>query len=319
MRHNDAMMKLGTSDLTVSPLCLGGNTFGWTANEQESFEVLDAYAAAGGNFIDSADAYSHWIPGNSGGESETILGNWMKARGNRDSIVIATKLGMLPGYTALTAENIATSVDNSLRRLQTDYIDLYYAHKDDPDTDQLETMTAFDALVKAGKVRNIAASNYSADRLQSALDVADANGLTKFVALQNLYNLVERGAYEGALRDVVARNNLVSLPYYSLAKGFLTGKYRVKGETESGRAAGAEVYLDTNGPKVLAAMDTVAAAHGVSLTTIALAWVAAQPTIATPIASARVVSQLPDLLAMASITLSESELRQLDEASAVTA
>ena len=310
------MMKLGTSDLNVYPLCLGGNTFGWTANEQESFEVLDAYAAAGGNFIDSADAYSHWIPGNSGGESETILGNWMKARGNRDSIVIATKLGMLPGFTALTADNIATAVDNSLRRLQTDYIDLYYAHKDDPDTDQLETMTAFDALVKAGKVRNIAASNYSADRLQSALDVADANGLTKFVALQNLYNLVERSAYEGALRDVVARNNLVSLPYYSLAKGFLTGKYRVKGETESGRAAGAEVYLDTNGPAVLAAMDTVAAAHGVSLTTIALAWVAAQPTIATPIASARVVSQLPDLLAMSSVTLTAAELELLDVASA---
>jgi aryl-alcohol dehydrogenase-like predicted oxidoreductase len=309
-------MKLGTSDLNVYPLCLGGNTFGWTANEQESFEVLDAYAAAGGNFIDSADAYSHWIPGNSGGESETILGNWMKARGNRDSIVIATKLGMLPGFTALTADNIATAVDNSLRRLQTDYIDLYYAHKDDPDTDQLETMTAFDALVKAGKVRNIAASNYSADRLQSALDVADANGLTKFVALQNLYNLVERSAYEGALRDVVARNNLVSLPYYSLAKGFLTGKYRVKGETESGRAAGAEVYLDTNGPKVLAAMDTVAAAHGVSLTTIALAWVAAQPTIATPIASARVVSQLPDLLAMSNVTLTAAEIDLLDAASA---
>lgn len=308
------MMKLGTSDLNVYPLCLGGNTFGWTANEQESFEVLDAYAAAGGNFIDSADAYSHWIPGNSGGESETILGNWMKARGNRDSIVIATKLGMLPGFTALTADNIATAVDNSLRRLQTDYIDLYYAHKDDPDTDQLETMTAFDALVKAGKVRNIAASNYSADRLQSALDVADANGLTKFVALQNLYNLVERSAYEGPLRDVVERNNLVSLPYYSLAKGFLTGKYRVKGEIESGRAAGAEVYLDTNGPAVLAAMDTVAAAHGVSLTTIALAWVAAQPTIATPIASARVVSQLPDLLAMTSVTLSSDQLSLLDSA-----
>lgn len=308
------MMKLGTSDLNVYPLCLGGNTFGWTANEQESFEVLDAYAAAGGNFIDSADAYSHWIPGNSGGESETILGNWMKARGNRDSIVIATKLGMLPGFTALTADNIATAVDNSLRRLQTDYIDLYYAHKDDPDTDQLETMTAFDALVKAGKVRNIAASNYSADRLQSALNVADANGLTKFVALQNLYNLVERSAYEGPLRDVVERNNLVSLPYYSLAKGFLTGKYRVKGEIESGRAAGAEVYLDTNGPAVLAAMDTVAAAHGVSLTTIALAWVAAQPTIATPIASARVVSQLPDLLAMTSVTLSSDQLSLLDSA-----
>lgn len=312
------MMKLGTSDLNVYPLCLGGNTFGWTANEQESFEVLDAYAAAGGNFIDSADAYSHWIPGNSGGESETILGNWMKARGNRDSIVIATKLGMLPGFTALTADNIATAVDNSLRRLQTDYIDLYYAHKDDPDTDQLETMTAFDALVKAGKVRNIAASNYSADRLQSALDVADANGLTKFVALQNLYNLVERSAYEGALRDVVERNNLVSLPYYSLAKGFLTGKYRVKGETESGRAAGAEVYLDTNGPKVLAAMDTVAAAHEVSLTTIALAWVAAQPTIATPIASARVVSQLPDLLAISNVTLTAAEIALLDAASAPT-
>ena len=319
MRHNGPMMKLGTSDLNVSSLCLGGNTFGWTADEAESFEVLDAYVAGGGNFIDSSDAYSYWIPGNSGGESETILGNWMKARGNRESIVIATKVGMLPGYTALSAENIVTAVDNSLRRLQTEYIDLYYAHKDDPDSDQLETMTAFDGLVKAGKVRNIAASNYSADRLQSALDIAGANGLTTFVALQNLYNLVERGAYEGALRDVVERNNLVSLPYYSLAKGFLTGKYRVKGETESGRAAGAEVYLDTNGPKVLAALDAVAAAHGVSLTTIALAWVAAQPTVATPIASARVVSQLPDLLAMASVTLNETELRQLDEASTVTA
>ncbi len=315
MRHNGAMMKLGTSDLTVSPLCLGGNTFGWTANEQESFEVLDAYVAGGGNFIDSADAYSHWIPGNSGGESETILGSWMKSRGNRESIVIATKVGMLPGYTALSAENIVTAVDNSLRRLQSDYIDLYYAHKDDPDTDQLETMTAFDGLVKAGKVRNIAASNYSADRLQSALDVAGANGLTKFVALQNLYNLVERAAYEGPLRDVVERNNLVSLPYYSLAKGFLTGKYRAKGETESGRAAGAEVYLDTNGPKVLEAMDVVADAHGCSLTTIALAWLAAQPTVATPIASARVVSQLPDLLAMSSVTLTRDELSLLDAAS----
>jgi aryl-alcohol dehydrogenase-like predicted oxidoreductase len=316
MRHNGAMMKLGTSDLTVSPLCLGGNTFGWTANEQESFEVLDAYVAGGGNFIDSADAYSHWIPGNSGGESETILGNWMKARGNRESIVIATKVGMLPGYTALSAENIVTAVDNSLRRLQSDYIDLYYAHKDDPDTDQLETMTAFDGLVKAGKVRNITASNYSADRLQSALDITCANGLTKFVALQNLYNLVERAAYEGPLRDVVERNNLVSLPYYALAKGFLTGKYRAKGETESGRAAGAEVYLDTNGPKVLEAMDVVADAHGCSLTTIALAWLAAQPTIATPIASARVVSQLPDLLAMSSVTLTPDELSLLDAASA---
>ena len=316
MRHNGPMMKLGTSDLNVSSLCLGGNTFGWTADEAESFEVLDAYVAGGGNFIDSSDAYSYWIPGNSGGESETILGNWMKARGNRESIVIATKVGMLPGYTALSAENIVTAVDNSLRRLQTEYIDLYSAHKYDPDSDQLETMTAFDGLVKAGKVRNIAASNYSADRLQSALDIAGANGLTTFVALQNLYNLVERGAYEGALRDVVERNNLVSLPYYSLAKGFLTGKYRVKGETESGRAAGAEVYLDTNGPKVLAALDSVAAAHGVSLTTIALAWLAAQPSVATPIASARVVSQLPDLMAMASVTLTEAELRQLDEASA---
>jgi len=313
------MKKLGSSDLNVFPLCLGGNTFGWTANEAESFEVLDAFSAASGNFIDSADAYSHWIPGNSGGESETILGNWMKARGNRESIVIATKLGMLPGYTALTAENIVTAVDNSLRRLQTDYIDLYYAHKDDPDTDQLETMTAFDGLIKAGKVRYIAASNYSPERLQSALDIAGANGLTKFIALQNLYNLVERGAYEGALRDVVERNNLVSLPYYSLAKGFLTGKYRVKGETESGRAAGAEVYLDSNGPKVLDALDAVAASQGVSVTTISLAWLAAQPTIATPIASARVVSQLPDLMAMASVTLTESELSQLDEASAVTA
>jgi len=313
------MIQLGSTDLNVHPLCLGGNVFGWTADEASSFEVLDAYAAAGGNFIDTADAYSHWVPGNKGGESETIIGNWMASRGNRDSMIIATKVSHLPELTGLAPETIKQGLEDSLRRLQTDRVDLYYAHYDDPQTPQAETLGAFDSAIRDGKVRYIGASNFTAERLQSALDTSDSNGFARYSVLQNHYNLVNRGEYEGALRDVVASNGLVSLPYYSLASGFLTGKYRVKGETESGRAAGAEVYLDSNGPKVLDALDAVAASQGVSVTTISLAWLAAQPTIATPIASARVVSQLPDLMAMASVTLTESELSQLDEASAVTA
>ncbi len=309
------MIQLGSTDLIVHPLCLGGNVFGWTADEASSFEVLDAYAAAGGNFIDTADAYSHWVPGNKGGESEAIIGNWMASRGNRDSMIIATKVSHLPELTGLAPETIKQGLEDSLRRLQTDRVDLYYAHYDDPQTPQAETLGAFDSAIKDGKVRYIGASNFTAERLQSALDTSDSNGFARYSVLQNHYNLVNRGEYEGALRDVVASNGLVSLPYYSLASGFLTGKYREGSVVEGARAKGAGRYLDECGLAILAVLDSIAAAHGVSVTAVSLAWLAAQPTVATPIASARVIEQLPDLLQMTGLELSPSEL---DELSAVS-
>ena len=309
------MIQLGSTDLNVHPLCLGGNVFGWTADEASSFEVLDAYAAAGGNFIDTADAYSHWVPGNKGGESEAIIGNWMASRGNRDSMIIATKVSHLPELTGLAPATIKQGLDDSLRRLQTDRVDLYYAHYDDPQTPQAETLGAFDSAIKDGKVRYIGASNFTAERLQSALDTSDSNGFARYSVLQNHYNLVNRGEYEGALRDVVASNGLVSLSYYSLASGFLTGKYREGSVVEGARAKGAGRYLDERGLAILAVLDSIAAAHGVSVTAVSLAWLAAQPTVATPIASARVIEQLPDLLQMTGLELSPSEL---DELSAVS-
>jgi aryl-alcohol dehydrogenase-like predicted oxidoreductase len=316
MRQNVPMIRLGSSDLTVHPLCLGGNVFGWTADESSSFEVLDAYAAAGGNFIDTADAYSHWVPGNSGGESETIIGKWMASRGNRDSMVIATKMSHLPALSGLAPATIRQALDDSLRRLQTDRIDLYYAHYDDLETPQADTLGAFDSAIKEGKVRFIGASNFTAERLQSALDTSDSLGLARYVVLQNHYNLVNRGEYEGALRDVVERGGLVSLPYYSLASGFLTGKYREGSVVEGARAKGAGRYLDERGLTILAALDRISAAHGVSVTAVSLAWLAAQPTVATPIASARVVEQLPDLLQMTDLQLTEAELDELGRVSA---
>ncbi len=310
------MIQLGSTDLNVHPLCLGGNVFGWTADEGSSFEVLDAYAAAGGNFIDTADAYSHWVPGNKGGESETIIGNWMASRGNRDSMIIATKVSHLPELTGLAPATIKQGLDDSLRRLQTDRVDLYYAHYDDPQTSQAETLGAFDSAIRDGKVRYIGASNFTAERLQSALDTSDSNGFARYSVLQNHYNLVNRGEYEGALRNVVASNGLVSLPYYSLASGFLTGKYREGSVVEGARAKGAGRYLNERGLNLLAALDLIAAAHGVSVTAVSLAWLAAQPTVATPIASARVVEQLPDLLQMTDLRLTQAELDELSRVSA---
>ena len=316
MGQNVPMIRLGTSDLLVHPLCLGGNVFGWTADEASSFEVLDAYADAGGNFIDTADAYSHWVDGNSGGESETIIGRWMAARGNRDSMIIATKVSHLPPLIGLAPATISQGLDDSLRRLQTDRIDLYYAHYDDLDTPQADTLGAFDVAIKDGKVRYIGASNFTAERLQSALDTSDSLGLARYVALQHHYNLVNRAEYEGELRDVVAKNSLASLPYYSLASGFLTGKYREGSVIEGARAKGAGRYLDERGLTILAALDRISAAHGVSVTAVSLAWLAAQPTVATPIASARIVEQLPDLLQMTDLHLTESELVELSRVSA---
>ncbi|MCW2879594.1 MAG: aldo/keto reductase [Sphaerisporangium sp.] len=311
------MRRIDKSDLTVFPLCLGGNVFGWTADRDASFAVLDAYHEAGGNFVDTADSYSAWIPGNRGGESETIIGEWMAERGNRDSMVVGTKVGQQPGAKGLSAANIRTSAEGSLRRLGTDRIDLYYAHSDDRDTPLEETLTAFDDLVREGKVRHIGASNYDADRLKEALAVSEHLGLARYVALQQHYNLVERDKYEGRLEEVVARHGLSSVPYFALAKGFLTGKYRPGVSVDSPRAGGAAPYLQTErGRQVLEALDKVATAHGAEPATVALAWLLTRPTVAAPIASARTPEQVPALVAAADLVLAPEEVRLLDEASA---
>jgi aryl-alcohol dehydrogenase-like predicted oxidoreductase len=311
------MTTLGSSGIEVSRLCLGANVFGWTADADTSFAVLDAYTAAGGNFVDTADSYMWRIPGNSGGESETIIGDWMAARGNRDDVVVATKVGSLPTRKGLAPANISAACDDSLRRLRTDHIDLYYAHRDDPDTAQDETLDAFDALVRAGKVRAIAASNFSADRLRSALDISRRDGLASYVALQPHYNIVEREEFETALQPVLEAEGLVCVPYYGLAKGFLTGKYRDSGSAvDSPRAEGAREYLDDRGRAVLAVLDEIAAGHDVPVAAVALAWLAAQPTVATPIASGRTTEQLADLLPVLDLKLTDDEVRLLSHVSA---
>jgi aryl-alcohol dehydrogenase-like predicted oxidoreductase len=312
-----SLRQLGSSDLQVFPLALGGNVFGWTADEAQSFAVLDAYAAAGGNFIDSADVYSAWADGNSGGESETVIGNWMKSRGNRSDIVIATKVSQHPEYPGLSGDNIKAAADASLRRLGTDWIDLYFTHFDQPDVPVEEIIGALDELVKAGKVRAIAASNISPERLRASLEFSDREGLARYVALQPHYNLVSRHTYEGELQDIASRGGLASVPYYALAAGFLTGKYRPGTSVDSPRAAGAGKHLQSErGVRVLAALDAVAAAHDVPVATVALAWLAAQPTVVAPIASARTPEQLPALLGVAGLVLTEDELGRLSEASA---
>jgi aryl-alcohol dehydrogenase-like predicted oxidoreductase len=310
------MVKIGSSDLEVTRLCLGGNVFGWTADRDTSFAVLDAYVAAGGNFVDTADSYFWRAPGNSGGESESLIGEWMAARGNRDAVVIATKVGSWPERKGLSAKNIAEAVDDSLRRLRTDHIDLYYAHRDDPDTAQEETADAFDALVRAGKVRAIGASNFTAERLRSALEISARDGLASYVALQPHYNLMEREDYENALAPLVESGGLACMPYYALAKGFLTGKYRPDTRVESERSEGALAYLDDRGRAVLAVLDEIAAGHGVPVPAVALAWLTAQPTVTAPIASARNPEQLAALLPMLDLQLTDDELRLLSHVSA---
>jgi aryl-alcohol dehydrogenase-like predicted oxidoreductase len=311
------MAKISSTDLDVYPVVLGGNVFGWTANEEESFAVLDGYAAGGGNFIDTADVYSAWAPGNSGGESETILGRWIASRGRRAETIIATKVGKHPHFQGLAAKTVRAAAEQSLQRLGTEYIDLYYAHADDEQTPLEETLGAFDGLVREGKVRYIAASNYTAPRLAKALAVSDREGFARYVALQQHYNLMERREYEGELAELVAREGLSSIPYFSLASGFLTGKYRPGAKVQSQRAQSAGAYLNDQGLKVLAALEEVATTHHVAMATIALAWLAAQPTVVAPIASARTTEQLPDLLRVSEVKLSEAELRKLSEASAL--
>ncbi|MEW2161397.1 aldo/keto reductase [Streptomyces sp. NPDC007084] len=312
-----SLRKLGSSDLEVFPLSLGGNVFGWTADETQSFAVLDAYTAAGGNFLDTADAYSAWVDGNEGGESETIIGKWLKARGNRADVVIATKVSQHPAYPGLSGANIKAAADASLRRLGTDHIDLYYTHYDKTEVPVEEIIGALDELVKAGKVRHIAASNISPERLQESLEFSDREGLARYVALQPHYNLVARDTYEGPLREVASRAGLAAVPYYALASGFLTGKYRPGTTVDSARAAGASKHLETErGQRVLTALDEIAEAHNTAVPTVALAWLAAQPTVAAPIASARTVEQLPALLGVADLSLTDAELSRLTEASA---
>jgi aryl-alcohol dehydrogenase-like predicted oxidoreductase len=304
---------LGTSDLSVFPLNLGGNVFGWTADRQVSFDILDEFTGAGGNFVDTADGYSAWVPGNTGGESERIIGEWQQQRGNREDIVIATKVSQHPDFRGLSASNIAAAADASLERLRTDHIDLYYAHFDDESVPLEETVTALSALVDAGKVRYLGISNYSAARIKEWFAIVEAKGLHRPVALQPHYNLVER-SYEGDLRAIAERQDLAVLPYYSLASGFLTGKYRRDTTVDSPRASGAQAYLDQHSA-LLPVLDSVAATHGVSVATISLAWLRSQPTIVAPIASARSVDQLPDLLASAVVELSAEELDALSDAS----
>lgn len=311
-------VRIGQSELAVAPLSLGANVFGWTADRDASFAVLDGFVAGGGDFVDSADGYSAWVPGNSGGESETIIGEWLAARGSRDGLTIATKVSTHPEYPGLAAENVRAAAEASLGRLQTDRIDLYYAHFDDAETPLEETVAAFSGLVDAGKIRAIGVSNYSADRIVEWFQIARAGGYHLPVALQPHYNLLERDFETNGLRAVAETEQLTVFPYFGLAKGFLAGKYREQSAAQaadaSPRAGQAIGYLDDHGRSVLAALDAVAEKHGVEVATVSLAWLRQQPTIGGPIASARSADQLPALLASMELDLSSAELASLTEA-----
>ncbi|MFI0454317.1 aldo/keto reductase [Actinomadura sp. 6N118] len=311
------MGHIGNTDLEVRPFALGGNVFGWTADRDGSFAVLDAYTEGGGNFVDTADGYSAWVEGNSGGESETVIGEWIRARRNRDDVVIATKVGAHPRFRGLKADTIKRAAEESLRRLGTDHIDLYYSHFDDPETPVAETLGALDQLVREGKVRYIAASNFTAERLAESLSHSEAEGIAKYVAFQPHYNLVSRDTYEGELAETVQANGLAALPYYALASGFLTGKYRPGQKVESARAGMAAEYLASErGQRVLTALDQVAGEQNAEIATVALAWLKSRPTVVAPIASARTVEQLGPLLAVADVDLTSGQIALLDDASA---
>ena len=308
--------RIGRSDLHVQPFCFGGNVFGWTANESMSFRLLDAFVDHGFDFIDTADVYSVWVEGHKGGESETVLGNWFKQSGKRDKIVLATKVGFIKG---LKPAYIKQAVEDSLKRLQTDRIDLYQSHKDDPDTAQSETLGAYADLIRDGKVRVIGASNYSAARLKEALDISAKNGLPRYECMQPEYNLMERKVYEGELQDLCVKEELGVIPFFSLASGFLTGKYRNEADlSKSVRGArSAGKYLKTTtGPKVLAALDHVAAAHKATCAQVALAWIMARKGLTAPIASATSIEQLEELLGAVKLSLSAEDIAELDAASA---
>lgn len=314
---------LGTTGFDVHPLNLGGNVWGWTADRDTSFAVLDAYVAGGGNFLDTADGYSRWVDGHRGGESETVIGEWLSRRGRRDDLIITTKVFGHPDNPGLGGTSIKRACEASLRRLQTDHIDVYLAHHDDPEVPMEESLAAFDELITEGKVRAIGASNFSPDRLAQALETSAREGLAPYRLSQDHYNLMQRG-YEATLRPVMEDHGLVETPYYALASGFLTGKYRpgVEADSARGGAAGrwlrghASDYLDERGIRILAHLDEAASAHGCAVATVALAWLLAQPTVASVVASARALHQLPDLMAVADVTLTAEEIADLDAASA---
>ena len=305
---------LGDSGLATPRLVLGGNVFGWTAAGAEAFAILDRFAAAGGTMVDTADVYSVWVPGHQGGESETLLGEWLKRRGGKGDVAIATKVGYERG---LSAAHIEEAAEASLKRLGIEAIDLYYAHKDDPETPLEETLGAFDRLVKAGKVRAIGASNYSAERLAESLDISERAGLARFSVLQPEYNLMARGRFEGALQDLCVARNIPALPYFGLASGFLTGKYRSEADLgKSVRGSRMKAYLDERGMRVLAALDAVTAEAGATPAQVALAWLAARPGVAAPIASATSLKQLEELLSVLTLELSAAQVERLSAASA---
>lgn len=308
------LRRLGASDLKITPLVLGGNVFGWTADRAASFAVLDAFVAGGGTMIDTADVYSAWVPGHSGGESETMIGEWLRASGRRDDVLIATKVGMLPGEGGekLAPSRIAAACDASLKRLGTDRIDLYFAHQDDDAQPQDAVGEAFARLVEAGKVRVLGASNFHAARLKSAIEGARAAGLPHYQVLQPEYNLVSRAKFEGELQDYCVEYNIGVVPYYGLASGFLTGKYRSRDDlAQSVRGGRMGDLLAGKGTAALAAMDSVAEESGASLAQIALAWLLAQPGVTAPIASATSVAQLEDLLPATELTLWPDQLERL--------
>ena len=311
--------KLGRSDIEVSPLAFGGNVFGWTADESMSFRLLDAFVDAGFSLIDTADVYSHWAPGNKGGESETIIGKWLQRGGRRDRVVIATKVGneMGPDRKGLSKPYILRAVEDSLRRLQTDTIDLYQSHSDDPETPLEETLEAYEQLIREGKVRVIGASNYDAKRLDQALQISGQHGFPRYECLQSLYNLYDRTDFEKELEPLCRKQGVGVISYFSLASGFLTGKYRsVEDLADRARADMVKKYFDERGLRILAALDKVARQHGLTPVKIALAWLIAQPSITAPIASATSLEQLQELIEATDVELDGSSVDLLNEASA---
>jgi aryl-alcohol dehydrogenase-like predicted oxidoreductase len=311
--------KLGGSSLEVSPICLGGNVFGWTADEPTSFGILDEFVGAGFDFIDTADVYSRWVPGHKGGESEIVLGNWFKRSGKRKKVILATKVGieLAPDKKGLSKAYILRAVEDSLERLQTDYIDLYQSHIDDASVPLEETLGAYDQLIKQGKVRAIGASNYSAERLAESLKVSKEHGLPRYECLQPHYNLYERAGYETDLEPLCLKEGIGVIPYFALASGFLTGKYRSESDLAKGpRGQMVKKYLEARGFRILAALDEVAAKLHSTPGKVAIAWLIARPSITAPIASATSVEQLKDLVDAANLSLDADSIKTLDAASA---
>jgi aryl-alcohol dehydrogenase-like predicted oxidoreductase len=308
------MVTIPQTSLTVFPLCLGGNVFGWSADEAQSQPVLDGFVHGGGNFIDTADVYAEWKEGNHGGESESIIGAWAKNRGIRNSLVIATKVAKLSTRPGLSAKNIAAACDDSLRRLKSDHIDIYYAHEDDQKTPLGETLEAFTKLVDLGKVRYIASSNYSPDRMSEALTISQKNGFASYIGVQDWYNLLDRKKYEEGMAKVVAANNLASMPFFSLARGFLSGKYQPNKEVDSMRSSGVAIYQNDRGWETVSALREIARKYGCSVSAVALAWLRAQPSVSVPIASARTTEQLAEIMQV--VELSAEEIAYLSEITA---